>query len=152
MVQFHKLLALMILVFMTGIMATSCSSDNDDPQDVSIVGKWAFSESFDYDEDETESVTMLLTFNSDRTGSIEEYWVIESRATSSENYRMDFSWTTSSDANGNEILKVSYLSGDKNTELFPGGSSTVLWTRQFVLTGNILNIHGGDGVWVFKRK
>ncbi len=152
MTKFSKLFSVMLIMLMTGISFSSCSKDDgDEPKTVNIVGKWEYMETYE-DENVTESIKMVLTFNNDRTGSIEENWVYESRASSVENYKMNFSWATSTDSNGNEILKISYVSGDKVTELFPGESTTVLWTRQFVLTGNILNIYGGDGVWVFNRK
>lgn len=149
--KIYKFLTIMVITIMSGLTVTSCSSDDDEPKAVSIVGKWQHQETYS-DEDESGSISMTLTFNSDRTGSIIEDWTYESRASSHQSYKMDFSWATSTDSNGNEILKISYVSGDKVTELFPGGSSTVLWTRQFVLTGNILNIYDSDGVWVFNRK
>lgn len=65
---------------------------------------------------------------------------------------MDFYWSITSDANGNDIMRVSYVSGDKNTELFYGDINTALWTRQYVVTGNILNVYTDGGVWVFHKK
>ena len=150
-----KKINLLLCVAILGGMScvtSSCSKD-DEPKTVNIVGTWQYTEEF-IDADFSEMLTMTLKFNNDRTGSITENWVTETRASSNETYRMDFSWATSVDSSGNEILKISYISGDKNTELFPGSSSTALWTRQYVLTGNILNIYDGqnNGVWVFKRK
>lgn len=148
-----KINLLLCIALMGGMMciASSCSK-NDDPKDVNIVGTWQYTEvipGYNY----TETITMTLKFNSDRTGSISEDWVTETKATGYSNYRMDFSWATSVDSSGREILKISYIKGDKNTELFPG-DDTVLWTREFILTGNILNIYGyqSSDVWVFKRK
>ena len=137
-----------MMLLVSAVFCVSCS--DDEPKTVSIVGKWESVESYS-DDGILETIRMNLTFNSDRTGSIVETWNYETRATSTENYSMNFSWATTTDSNGNDILKISYISGDKVTELFPG-SSAVLWTRQYVLTGDILNIHDGDGVWVFKRK
>lgn len=154
--KIYKLLPVMLFTLMTGFAITSCSSDDDkaateEPKAVSIVGRWENLESYTSDEVES-SIKMVLTFNSDRTGSIEEYWAYQTKASSNETYSMKFSWATTTNSSGDEILKISYISGDKNTELFPGSSNTVLWSRQYVLTGNILNIYGGDGVWVFNRK
>lgn len=148
--KIYKFVTIMLLVVLTGISVSSCGG-NDEPKGATIVGKWECYE-VTSDDDGESSVQMMLTLNKDMTGSIVETWTTQTRAFSNEVYSMDFSWATSSDSNGNDILKVSYISGDKNTELFYGNSNTVLWTRQYVLTGNILNIYGGDGVWVFKRK
>lgn len=148
--KIYNLFFIMALVMISGIMASSCSKD-DEPEQESILGKWEYSET-ETDEDGTVSISMTLTFKSDRTGSIVEDWSATTRSTSNYRYSMDFSWTTTSDSNGNDILKISYVDGDKNTELFPGGSNTVLWTRQYVQTGKILNIYGSDGVWVFNKK
>jgi len=138
----------MIFAIMSGITVTSCS---DEPQEDNIVGKWFYSET-EVDDDYYSDISMTLTFNKDKTGTIVESWREETKTRSSAEYRMNFSWTTTSDSNGNNILKVSYVSGDKETELFPGSSNTVLWSRQYVLTGKILNIYSGDGVWVFNKK
>ena len=89
-----------------------------------------------------ESIKMTLTFNSDNTGKIVEDWEWTSRAESKEKYSMEFSWSITTDSNGNNTLRVSYISGDKDTEIFYGNDNTVLWTRQYVLTGKILNIYG----------
>lgn len=151
MTKFCNFIVVMFLAVLQSVSFTSCSNDDDEPKSVSIVGKWESLEEYS-DDEESMSIKMTLTFNNDRTGFIEENWKYESKASSVENYRMDFSWATTTDSNGNDILKISYVSGDKVTELFPGSSSAVLWTRQYVLTGNILNIYGGDGVWVFNRK
>ncbi len=145
-------MTLLLMAILSGVVSTSCSSDdNDEPKAQSIVGKWELYESYEED-DETGSIQMVLTFNSDYTGSIDETWRYQSRASQVENYHMDFNWSTTTNSNGSDILKISYVSGDKETELFPGYSTTVLWTREYVLTGKILNIYGGDGVWVFNRK
>lgn len=140
----------MTLVMMTAAMFSSCSND-DEPKEDSIVGKWEYTET-ETTEDGSISISMTLTFKSDKTGSIVENWSINTRASSNRQYSMDFSWSTTSDSNGNDILKVSYVDGDKNTELFPGSASTVLWSRQYVQTGKILNIYSNDGVWVFNKK
>lgn len=121
---------------------SSCSDDDDQLKTSSIVGKWVCSV-----EDDDESFSMVLTLNSDATGTIEELFTTRA----SYSYNMKFSWSTATDSNGDTTLKVSYISGDKVTELFPGSSSTALWSRQYVLTGDILNIYQGDGVWVFNR-
>ena len=149
--KIYKYLTIMVIAILAGMTVTSCS--NDEPKNVSIVGTWYLNDSYEEDGYK-ESLSMTLKFNSDHTGSITETWISESRASSNETYKMNFSWATSTDSSGNEILKVSYISGDKDTELFYGNTSTALWTRQFVLTGNILNIYdaSGSGVWVFKRK
>lgn len=131
---------------------TSCDDNEPETDLESIVDTWEFSESASDDDSSTE-IKMVLTFNSDHTGVISETWVTQSRASSSATYTMNFSWSTTSDSNGNNILKISYVSGDKNILIFGGGSNTVLWSRQYILTGTILNIHSGDsGVWVFHRK
>ena len=144
----------MTLLFMT-VTLPSCGGDDDEPTPAptSILGTWECSEEYE-DEDEVASIKMELKFNKDNTGSITETWSAstKTKASSTETYSMKFSWATTMNSDGNEILKISYISGDKNTELFPGTSSTVLWQRQYILTGNILNVFGGDGVWVFKRK
>ena len=146
-----KVLSFLLMFFTMGICFSSCSSDDDDPKGGSLVGKWTYLETYT-DEDAASSVEMILTFNSNNTGSIVERWLYQTKASSNETYSMEFSWSTTTDSSGNEILRISYVSGDKETELFPGYSSTVLWTRQYVLTGKILNIYGGDGVWVFNKK
>lgn len=143
---------MLVAVVTMGFTMTSCSDDDSNVLDnSSIEGRWVYTENYD-DEGETLLITMELVFNRDKTGYIIENYDYSSRASSKEQYRMDFSWSTTQDSNGNDLLKVSYMSGDKNTELFYGSSGTVLWTRQFVLTGAILNIYEGDGVWVFNRK
>lgn len=150
----------MLFLALFALVVTSCGGDdNDDPEPVpdapqttnGLVGTWSLTETAS-DETGSGSLTMTLTFNADNTGSIVEDWYITSRASSRETYSMSFSWSVTSDSNGNDILRISYVSGDKNTEIFPGSSTTVLWTRQYVLTGNILNIYGGSGVWVFNRR
>lgn len=151
MAKFYKFLTVALLMVVTGLSFTSCKDDDDKPKDGSIVGTWRYSEVVYDDNDEREVLNMVLTFNSNKTGKIVETWEYETRSASVETYSMDFTWATTTDASGNEILKVSYVSGDHDTEVFMGSESTVLWTRQFVLTGNILNIYGNDGVWVFKR-
>ena len=147
--KFFQVFALLTIVLMSAVTVTSCSDDNDGPSD-SIVGKWVLTQT-DIEDDGTYSVTMTLVLNSNKTGYIAENWSSSTKASSSEDYRMDFSWATSTDSDGNDILKVSYVSGDKNTELFPG-ENVVLWQRQYVHTGNILNIYQGSGVWVFNKK
>lgn len=153
MTKFNKFFLVMILSIMTAFTITSCKDNKDEPATSSkgLVGTWIYTESYS-DAYESQDITMTLTFNSDNTGSIVENWVYETKATSNETYKMNFSWSTTTDANGTDILRISYVSGDKNTELFYGSEGTVLWTREFVLTGKILNIYGGDGVWVFKKK
>lgn len=143
-----KLLAILIVGLIASVYTSSCSKDDDEIKE-SLVGRWEMNETETY-EDGTESLQMILIFNSNHTGSIEEKWTVESR--SSYTNRMTFNWSTSTDSNGNDILKVSYVSGDKETVIFDGSSSTALWTRQYVLTGNILNIYQGSGVWVLNRK
>lgn len=142
------ILCMALVAVLTCVGFTSCSDDDDNK---SIVGTWEC-----YDEyvsaDEQESIKMTLTFKKDNTGSIVEEWNSVSRATSQEVYTMNFSWSTTTDASGNDILRVSYQSGDKNTELFMGTANTALWTKQFVLTGKTLNIYGSEGVWVFNKK
>lgn len=134
----------MMAMFVTvvGMSASSCSKDDEEVKSPSIVGSWECVEEYG-----GESFKMILTFNSNSTGRIEEIYTTKAAYS----YVMDFSWGTTSDASGNSILNISYISGDQDTELFPGSGSTALWTRQYVLTGDILNIYGGDGVWVFKR-
>lgn len=149
--KIYKLFGIMALILMSGFMFSSCSDDDDEPSNDSIVGTWSYVETIEGDYYLT-NVYMTLTFNSDKTGSIEENWITDSRASSNNTYKMDFSWSTTSDSNGNDILRISYISGDKDTELFNGGESTVLWNRQYVLTGKILNIYSGNGVWVFNKK
>lgn len=158
--KFSKYATLLVAVLFVAFGFASCSDDDDNgggngngngASSTSIVGTWRNSDVAE-DEDGMVSLDMVLTFNNDNTGRIVETWAYSSRATTNETYTMDFQWTTTSDANGNDILKVSYVSGDRNTEVFAGGSNTVLWTRQYVLTGNILNVYGGDGVWVFNRQ
>ncbi len=128
-------------------MVSSCK---DEPEEDNIVGKWEYSES-EIDDNYSYAAKMILTFKKDKTGSIVESYQEEETRASSE-YRMNFSYSTTTDFNGNSILKISYVSGDKDTELFPGSSNTALWSRQYVLTGKILNIYDDDGVWVFHKK
>lgn len=144
--------AAVVIIALTGFTFSSCGGDDDEPaKNASLIGTWVYEE-LNQDDDVMENVKMTLKFDANNTGSIVEEWLYETRASSHETYSMKFSWSTTSDSNGNDILRISYVSGDKNTELFPGGVNTVLWTRQYVLTGKILNIYGGDGVWVFNRK
>lgn len=150
---------MLLLCALVAPALTSCGDDKDskDPNEPdapdleSIVGIWEY---WDYysDEDNDTEFKMVLTFNNDHTGSISESWVFRSRASTNRTYNMKFSWTTTSDSYGNDIMRISYVSGDKDTELFNGGQNTVLWSRQYVLTGTILNVYQGDGVWVFNRK
>lgn len=150
--KIHKIITLLLLSIVTGLTFSSCSKA-DEPKEVTIVGEWNLSEKeTNSDGTVTSELKMNLIFKSDRTGSIQEQWTVNSRAVSNETYVMNFSWSTATDSNGNDIMKISYMSGDKDTELFEGGENTVLWTRQYVLTGDILNVYGGDGVWVFRRK
>lgn len=155
-------LAGLLVVILTAFFTTSCGGDDkdDEPDNPnpgtelgSIIGTWVYEESsYDPEDKETASMVMTLKFNSDYTGSVVEDWTY-SRASSHYSYSMNFSWSTTSDSNGNDILRVSYVSGDQGMmDLFPGSDNTVLWTRQYVLTGNILNIYGGNGVWVFNRR
>lgn len=150
----------MLILAFVALMFTSCGGDDkDEPQpqpdatqtQTSLVGTWNLIENFD-DETGSGSLAMTLVFNADYTGSITEDWYVTTRASSRETYSMSFNWSITSDSNGNDILRISYVSGDKNTEIFSGSSTTVLWTRQYVLTGNILNIYGGAGVYVFNRR
>lgn len=153
--KFFKFFAVSLMVVVAGFAFTSCGDDDDDDKNQgnggSLVGTWTLNETLD-DEDGIETVSMVLTLKGDHTGSIKEDWMYQSRAASVETYQMNFSWSTVSDSNGNQILQVSYISGDKNTEIFMGSSNTVLWKRQYVLTGKILNIYGDGGVWVFNKK
>lgn len=150
--KFYKFLTVMILAIMTGFTTTSCSDDDDKGNGASLVGKWEYSDT-NTSSNSTNTVRMVLTFNSDKTGSIDETWSSQSRASMDSHYNMKFSWASTTDSNGNDILKISYVSGDKETDLFPGAESTVLWTRQYVLTGKILNIYSGNSsVWVFNKK
>ncbi|MCM1163149.1 MAG: hypothetical protein NC339_02710 [Muribaculaceae bacterium] len=155
--KFTKSLFLVLLALCFSVSLTSCGGDDDDPKPDepvgnTIIGQWGLSVTQTDTDGSIYSLRMDLTFNKDYTGSIVETWTSQSRAATSNTYAMNFNWSTTSDANGNDILKVSYVSGDHNTELFYGTSSTALWTRQYVLTGTILNIYGGDGVWVFNKK
>lgn len=142
----------MVVVVMATFLCVSCKDEpNDGSNAKSFVGTWVCQES-DEDEDEWESVSMTLTFKNDNTGKIVENWSWGSRASGNDTYSMTFNWSCTSDSNGNNILQVSYVSGDKNTELFYGYENTVLWKRQYVLTGKTLNIYEGNDVWVFKKK
>lgn len=150
--KFFKFFAAALLVVVAGFAFTSCHPDpKPTPNNSSLVGTWTLTET-EEDEDEIDTVEMTLIFKNDQTGSIKENWRSESRSVSLYTYEMKFSWSTVSDSDGNQILQVSYISGDKNTEIFMGSSNTALWKRQYVLTGKILNIYGGDGVWVFNKK
>lgn len=143
------------IVMLTALMTTSCGNDDDDDimDSGNITGTWVLEEiDNDPDDDYTSSIKITLKFNKNATGSIVEEWTTTSKATNHEVYTMNFSWSTTADADGNDILRISYVSGDKNTELFPGGSGTVLWKRQYVVTGKILNIYDGDGVWVLNKR
>ncbi len=146
-----KFFSFLLMFFTMGICLSSCGSDDDEPTGGNLVGKWVYTETYSEDEG-AGTIEMILTFNSNNTGSIVERWQYQSKASSNETYSMEFSWSTTTDTNGNDILRISYVSGDRETELFPGYSNTVLWTRQYVLTGKILNIYGGSGVWVFNKK
>lgn len=147
--KLYKWVTVVMLVVASALSLSSCG--NDEPDEVTLIGTWEFSNTVS-DEDGTSSLKMVLTFKSNNTGSIVETWSTKSKASSNETYSMNFSWATATDANGNDIMKISYVSGDKNTELFYGYSNTALWQRQYVLTGKILNIYDGDGVWVFNKK
>lgn len=140
----------MLIVFLSVFFAASCS-DDDDPNPSSqdaLIGSWVAEKTWD-DYDEIETLKMTLTFNKGYTGSIVEEFSSETKAT--ERYQMNFSWSISSDANGNDILRFSYVSGDKEMIIFDE-ESAALWIRQYVVTGKILNLYSGDGVWVFNKK
>lgn len=143
----------MVVVVMATFLCVSCK---DDPENGSgakaLVGTWVCQEQWDDVEDVWESVTMTLTFKNDNTGKIVENWRWGSRADGSSTYSMEFNWSCASDSNGNNILQVSYVSGDKDTELFEGYENTVLWKCQYVLTGKILNVYSDGEVWVFNKK
>ncbi len=145
---------LTFVAILAAVMCTSCGDDEAPepaPGEVDeLVGTW-YLETTASDDGTTASLSMKLTFNEDKTGSIVETWTYTTRATESQRYSMNFGWSTTSNSNGEDILRVSYVSGDKNTELFIGSSSTVLWTRQYVVTGDILNMYVGGGVLVFHR-
>lgn len=134
-------------------MVTSCSKDDeyDTSGSGALIGTWILEESSE-ESDFSGALNMTLTFRSNNTGSIVEEWITNTRATEINKYAMDFYWSITSDANGNDIMRVSYVSGDKNTELFYGDINTALWTRQYVVTGNILNVYTDGGVWVFHKK
>lgn len=148
-----KFIAFALVAMLATFMVTSCSKDdeNDTSGSGALIGTWVledYSEEYDY----SQTVKMTLTFRSNNTGSIVEDWITNTRATEINKYAMDFYWSITSDANGNDIMRVSYVSGDKNTELFYGDSNTALWTSQYVVTGNILNVYTDGGVWVFHKK
>lgn len=158
MTRIYNYLLVTILAVSMGLGMASCKKDKDDdepkgPESPSLIGTWTLEES-DYDPEEGAwvKVSMVLNLNEDNTGRISENWTFETKASSSFSYAMNFSWSTTVNANGDETLVVSYVSGDKNTEIFMGSESTVLWKRQIALTGNILNIYGGSGVWVFNKR
>ncbi len=146
--------ASILVVVLTAFFATSCSDSDDEPSTKgSIYGTWTFEDSFIDEDDIMNNLNITLTFNKDNTGSIVEVWGFESRASETYTYSMNFSWTTTSDSNGNDIMKLGYISGDKNTEIFKGSQNTVLWSRKYVITGNILNIYDlDDNLWVLHRK
>lgn len=141
-----------LAVIMFNFLATSCGKD-DPSSPGALHGTWIL-EATDEDDDYIETLKMTLKFNKNNTGSIVEDWHGETRASEHETYSMDFSWSTTSDSNGNDILRVSYVSGDKDMDLFPDYSgNTALWTCRYVITGKILNIYTSDGdVWVFNKK
>ncbi len=140
--QFFKRFSMVMMVAVMTVSFSSCKDENG-PDSTSIEGRW---ECVQEDKDDGTLFKMVLTLNSDATGTIDEELSRASYA-----YSMEFTWSTTTNADGDDILRVSYVDGDKETELFPGSSSTVLWSRKYVLTGNILNIYQGEGVWVFKR-
>jgi len=144
--QLFKYFSMIMMVAVMTVTFSSCKDDKDgkELESTNLVGRW---ECMQQDDDGT-SFKMVLTFNSDATGTIEE--ALSTKATYA--YSMKFTWSTTTNANGDDILRVSYVDGDKTTELFMGSSSTVLWTRKYVLTGKILNVYDGDGVWVFNKK
>lgn len=142
-----------LVVLLTTFIASSCSKDdNDNPSNSgALVGTWV-TETTGSSDGGFVSMKITIKFNKDNTGSIVEEWSSQTRASSHESYSMNFSWSTTSNANGDDIMRISYVSGDQNTELFPGSGSTALWTRKYVVTGKILNIYDGDGVWVLNKK
>lgn len=154
--QNEEIQILRIVAILVAVMCTSCgdgeaSEPVPNPGEVDeLVGTW-YLETTESDDGTTASLSMKLTFNEDKTGSIVETLTYTTRATESQRYSMNFGWSTTSNSNGEDILRVSYVSGDKNTWLFMGSSSTVLWTRQYVVTGDILNVYLTDGVLVFHR-
>lgn len=146
--------ASILVVVLTAFFATSCSDSDDEPSTKgSIYGTWTF-EDFFIEDNTSNGLNITLTLNKDNTGSIVEVWSVESRASETNTFSMNFSWTTTTDSSGNDIMKLSYISGDKNTEIFMGGENTVLWSRKYVLTGNILNIYDPEdnSVWVLHRQ
>lgn len=153
--KFFKFFAVALLVVVTGFAFTSCSDDDDDKNTNgtgSLVGTWSMTQTIE-NSSSINTISMVLVFKGDHTGSIKQTLTSQSRAASS--LEMNFNWSTVSDSNGNQILQVSYVNGDKNTELFYDDSkeqSIVLWRNQYVLTGKILNIYEGGGVWVFNKK
>lgn len=149
-----KFFTMALFAMATVCSLISCSNDTKDAPtsgNSSILGTWSLTQEFE-EEDGMESVDIVLVFNNNQTGSIKETWRYESRAATTNVREMEFSWSTVSDSDGNQILQVSYVSGDKNTSIFNGSENTALWKREFVLTGNILNIYSGNGVWVFNKK
>ena len=134
-------------------MAVSCSKDDDVKDSSSIKGTWIY-EQIKEDDSSISTTRIVLAFNSDHTGKIIQEWSSETKSSLSST--MNFSWSTTSDSNGRDILRVSYVSGDKNTSIFPGvvdnKDNVALWTREYVVTGKILNLYHGDGVWRFNKK
>lgn len=59
-------------------------------------------------------------------------------------YSMKFNWSTSTNADGEDILKVSYVSRDKQVWSFPG-------TFRYIITDKILKI-SGNGSLDFNKK
>lgn len=154
----------LLLIMAFSFTASSCSDDkNDEPSaSASLVGTWTY-EKPESSKDDDEGFKMILKFNKDNTGTYTEEWVSnETRASSSQT--MNFGWSISTDSKGNDILRISYVSGDRDTMLFPQdpkrpNSNIVLWSYPCVLTGKVLNVTANSPVdfddfllWVFNRK
>lgn len=146
--KIYKLLPVMLFTLMIGFAITSCSDDDDD----SIIGRWESTDHIITSGNVPWTINMALTFKSDKTGSIEEYWMTQTRASTTANYSMKFSWNTRTDFNGKTYIVISYASGDKNTVLFPG-EDIVVWDRQYTFTGKILSVQKSNNiVLVFQKK
>lgn len=138
----YTTLTTMILLILSALTITSCN--NDEPNATGIEGTWKCSLS-----NSNYSLDATLVLNKDATGSLVEY--VSEAIGSSENH-LYFYWSTTTDSDGNDYLKISYKNGDNSTVLIPVITDSSLKTLKYALTGEKLHVYGVSDTFVFDKK
>lgn len=111
--KIYKNMLYVLFVMALAMGLSSCGTDDDDPEDVSIVGTWHSSRT-EFEDGESYSYNETLVFNKDHTGYTTIQVSLSSRASVTSTYTVheEFSWTDNKTSDNIGYISFIHTSGD----------------------------------------